>query len=880
MALHGSLSLGLVAALLAASPADARFSPPSGVAPGASTSFLTATSGCPTFDWTASVASDRSSDAGGFELVITRAEVSSEGSADDIVLRIELPAAASGWTPSAERCLPAGRYAWTVRDLADESASPWSAPLFFAVAATPAAGDLGSALALLRRALAADPEARRRLLEALQSFEPNERASSGGSGRTLSPKSILAAGTAVHGEVADATGETYGLRGVSHSPTGAGVRAENLATPGPAGPDLILGHPTEPARVSESGFARTSASNLAFDFANSGAGTMALRVDGADVLVTTDPTVQRRTAASPLTCAAGTYLRAVAADGAPTCAPDATGTPGWSLTGNAIGAGQFLGTTNADALQLRANNTRVLALTSIPLDVGDTANVVAGSSANSVLFGVRGATIAGGGTPDVASDPDFTDEGKNYVSDHYGTVGGGFANRAGDVGGGFLDAAFATVGGGHNNVASGLGSAVGGGFGNQATEENATIAGGSINNASGELSTVGGGTINTASGLTSTVGGGGTNVAEGWHSTVAGGSNNRAGGSGSAVAGGRFNDANGRDSMVSGGTNNCAGGTASWAGGSRAGVRENDTVDTCPWVGSSGDADGDEGTFVWSGDAFGNSSFTSTGPGQFLIQSPGGFGFNTNAPLTDFDVVGNRSGHAMLVQNDATSSPDGLAVRLNVAGNPTTTNNFLTFQRADGSSVGSVEGNGTGGVSFNTAGGDYAEWLPKEDESLDLPPGTVVGLRGGRVSLATRDAEQVAVVSGRPAVAGNDPGSEARDRHALVAFLGQVDVLVDGTIRAGDLLLPSGRDDGFARAVAPEDLEIDALADVLGRAWESIDGVGPHAVRALVGLLPAGTALDRAWRLLTERLDAAERRNADLLTRLERLEAALTQGER
>ena len=855
MTLRTPLSFGLVATICAAGAAVARLAPPTGVAPGATTSFFAVTSGCPTFDWTASLRSDGPSADGGFELVVTRAEASSEGADDEVVLRAELPPAASGWTPSADRCLPAGRYAWTVRDLADASASPWAAPLFFSVAAPPAAGDLESAVALLRRELAADPAARRRLVEALLSLEPGERASSRGPGQALSPKSALAAGTAVHGEVMDASGETYGLRGVSRSPSGAGVRAENLATPGPAGPDLILGHPTEPARVSESGFARSSASNLAFDFANSGAGTMALRVDGADVLVTTDPTVQRRTAASPLTCAAGSYLRAVAADGTPTCAPDLSGTPGWSLTGNAIGAGQFLGTTNADALQLRANNTRVLALTSIPLDVGDTANVVAGSSANNVLFGVRGATIAGGGTPDVASDPDFATEGKNQVSDHYGTVGGGFANRAGNVGGGYVDAAFATVSGGRNNEASGSGSTIGGGHDNIASTDDATIGGGRDNRALNDASVVGGGAANTASR---------------WYATVGGGIGNTASADGSTVGGGR---------------SNCAGGMTSWAGGHRAKVRPGSGsgvpgygCDSVPL--NPDESRGDFGTFVWRGDIWATTDFVSTGPKQFLVEAPGGVGFNTNDPATDFDVVGNRSGHAMLVQNDATSSPDGLAIRLNVAGNPTTTNNFLTFQRADGSSVGSVEGNGAGGVSFNTSGGDYAEWLPKEDEFEDLPPGTVVGLRGGRLSLATDDAEQVAVVSGRPAVAGNDPGSGTRDRHALVAFLGQVDVLVDGPVAAGDFLVPSGRHDGFARAVAPAKLKAEQLAEVLGHAWESVDGEGPHAVRALVGLQHAAAAHSLAVRHLATRLVAAEQANSQLRARLERLEIALGLGWR
>jgi len=74
-------------------------------------------------------------------------------------------------------------------------------------------------------------------------------------------------------------------------------------------------------------------------------------------------------------------------------------------------------------------------------------NVIGGSPANNVTAGVRGATIAGGGTPG-NSDPDFPLEAPNRVTDVYGTVGGGYGNRAGDDAGTALDAGFGTVGGG------------------------------------------------------------------------------------------------------------------------------------------------------------------------------------------------------------------------------------------------------------------------------------------------------------------------------------------------------------------------------------------------------------------------------------------------
>ena len=123
-------------------------------------------------------------------------------------------------------------------------------------------------------------------------------------------------------------------------------------------------------------------------------------------------------------------------------------------------------------------------------------NVIGGSPANSVTAGVRGATIAGGGVPAGNSDPDYADEAPNRVTDAYGTVGGGYANRAGNDAGTVIDRGFATVGGGGLNSASGTAVTIGGGIANAASGPYSTVGGGRLNVASGESATVGGGESN------------------------------------------------------------------------------------------------------------------------------------------------------------------------------------------------------------------------------------------------------------------------------------------------------------------------------------------------------------------------------------------------
>ena len=290
----------------------------------------------------------------------------------------------------------------------------------------------------------------------------------------------------------------------------------------------------------------------------------------------------------------------------------------WDTEGNAgtTPASNFIGTTDNQPFVIRTRNAQSLRIepSSILLNgLPVTANVIAGSAANSVTAGVRGATIAGGGLPQFSNDPDFDNEAPNRVTDAYGTIGGGYANRAGNDTGLLTDTPYATVSGGVSNIASGFGSAISGGQGH------------------------------TASGTLATVSGGSSNDATGTNATVSGGSSNTASGSRSSVSGGTQNTSSGSSGTVSGGANNCAGGNFSWAGGFAAEVRPGNENGDGTCAPNSGDTDGDNGTFVWADDQ--GSNFTSTGARQFLVRAQGGMAINTNAPTPGaaLTVNGNMS---------------------------------------------------------------------------------------------------------------------------------------------------------------------------------------------------------------------------------------------
>ncbi len=226
----------------------------------------------------------------------------------------------------------------------------------------------------------------------------------------------------------------------------------------------------------------------------------------------------------------------------------------WRLNGNGgTSASNFLGTTDNMTMTLAVSGTPALRL--VPNSVSP--NLIGGYISNSVMSGVSGATIGGGGNSNLPQ----------RVTDDYGTIAGGLSNRAGNADNSFSNALYATVSGGLNNVAGATEATVGGGVSNNASALGATVSGGVLNNASGQESAIGGGLNNTASLTATVIGGGEHNTASGRHNVIDGGLDNSTSGVYATIGGGRLNTANGSAALVSGGYQNTANGEAATVGG-------------------------------------------------------------------------------------------------------------------------------------------------------------------------------------------------------------------------------------------------------------------------------------------------------------------------
>ncbi|MEM1115740.1 MAG: hypothetical protein AAGJ11_04505, partial [Bacteroidota bacterium] len=375
---------------------------------------------------------------------------------------------------------------------------------------------------------------------------------------------------------------------------------------------------------------------------------------------------------------------------------------------------------------------------------------------------------------------------------------------------------------------------------NTVTASFGTIGGGLDNTASGSISTVGGGSFNTASGFVSMVGGGDSNAASGDQSTVGGGFVNRASGSRSTVPGGQANHARGLHSFAAGYYARAA----------------------------------HDGTFVWSDNSqsFAD-SLVSTSQDQFLVRAAGGVGIGTNTPTDGQLRIVNGGGSGLstaTVRAENTSTGNGIAGYFLANGSDAA---FVVGQDGTGDLVrafasgnlrfrvqndGDVRADGT----FTGGGADFAEFFPLAP-TASVQPGDLVGLRGGRVSLATEAAEQVMIASSDPAFVGN-PDAEAGG--ALVALVGQAEVRITGAASVGDLLVASGQNDGTARAVAPEAYRPEADGPVAGRVVAI-----PEAGRAvaLVGVDEAAALRTTVAALQADR----DRLGAEVAALADRVEA-------
>ncbi len=283
-----------------------------------------------------------------------------------------------------------------------------------------------------------------------------------------------------------------------------------------------------------------------------------------------------------------------------------------------------------------------------------------------------------------------------------------------------------------------------------------------------------------------------------------------------------------------------------------------------------------DGDFIWADST--DADFGATAADQFLVRASGGVGLGTNAPNNQLHVAetlnlsATPANHVAQIQNTSTgNSADVLALKIGYTSNPVDSNNFVTFFKGDNASVGSIEGNGSGGVVLAGPGNQIALWLPKLNPSEPMALGDIVGVVNGMATRDTSNASQVFVVAGNALLAANDPGYEDRAGYALVTLAGLAQVRLSGPVRAGDLVVPSETGAGRGAAAKPETLLSGQPSLVAGQVWLDDLAEEERLVTVAIGLGQERMAISQ----LLAQSQRQEARIADLEARLATLEQAI-----
>lgn len=166
--------------------------------------------------------------------------------------------------------------------------------------------------------------------------------------------------------------------------------------------------------------------------------------------------------------------------------------------------------------------------------------------------------------------------------------------------------------------------------------------------------------------------------------------------------------------------------------------------------------------------------------------------------------------------------------------------------------------------TMNASGADFAEWVEWRDGPKP-EMGSVILYKGSYVVVSSEK---------NAAYIGNDKRDLSRS--ILVAFAGQLPVLIKGPVHVGDLVI--GASDGTARAVAKKDATLEMAQRAVGSAWEASEDPGIKRVNVAVGIgMSGGGTRDlAALKELRHENAALSKELSDLKSRLSQIENSLS----
>ncbi|MBS3132077.1 hypothetical protein J4212_06600, partial [Candidatus Woesearchaeota archaeon] len=135
---------------------------------------------------------------------------------------------------------------------------------------------------------------------------------------------------------------------------------------------------------------------------------------------------------------------------------------------------------------------------------------------------------------------------------------------------------------------------------------------------------------------------------------------------------------------------------------------------------------------------------------------------------------------------------------------------------------------------WDNAANDYGEFMEKLDHNEPIEIYDVVAVKNSKITKNTEGYDLIMVTSTDAGIRGGNPMctrkegnktvdcSRSEDENWMaVAYIGQMPVLVEGSVKEGDHIIPSGKNDGKALAVSQDKITRQQFKKVIGRALES-----------------------------------------------------------
>ncbi|WP_141850550.1 hypothetical protein [Flavobacterium psychrophilum] len=176
------------------------------------------------------------------------------------------------------------------------------------------------------------------------------------------------------------------------------------------------------------------------------------------------------------------------------------------------------------------------------------------------------------------------------------------------------------------------------------------------------------------------------------------------------------------------------------------------------------------------------------------------------------------------------------------------------------------------GVTYSSGSADYAEWLEKTNTKEVFSPGDIVGIKNGKITKNTTNAEQILAISTKPAVLGNVPDENVKENFEKVAFMGQIPIKIKGESKLGNYIIASGKNDGYGYSISPENINPLHYKNIIGIAWSNIliNKYGEKFVNTSIGI---------TTKIMSELAEKHEERITNLENRFAKLEGKLNLSE-